>query len=207
MSLTDNEVITELKSAAEWFAQHGRNTNTAIIGICNRAVDLINRQKAKNKDLFYKLEGVMHSVDKWLDGDELKQDEVNRAATMREKTLQIMEQQKADVDFYKERSSKYKAQVEVLLEQTKKQKAEIEKLELALSVSKAFNITKPETVEEVAKYYSVKADTIKAEAIKEFWKILKRKAFGIIDPDSSIQVVDIADGDNLIKEVVGEQNG
>jgi hypothetical protein len=33
----------------------------------------------------------MHSVDKWLDGKELEQDEVNRAATMREKTLQIVE--------------------------------------------------------------------------------------------------------------------
>ena len=42
-------------------------------------------------DLYYKLVGVMHSVDKWLEGDELKQDEVNRAATMRGKTLQIIE--------------------------------------------------------------------------------------------------------------------
>ena len=33
----------------------------------------------------------MHSVDKWLDGKELEQDEVNRAATMREKTLRIIE--------------------------------------------------------------------------------------------------------------------
>lgn len=42
---------------------------------------------------------------------------------------------------------------------------------------------------------------IKTEAIKEFWKMLKRKAFGIIDPDSSIKVVDVADGDNLVKEM------
>lgn len=40
-----------------------------------------------------------------------------------------VEQQKADIDFYKERSSKYEAQVAVLLEQTHRQKAEIEKFE------------------------------------------------------------------------------
>ena len=60
------------------------------------ALDLINRLQAENKDLFYKLEGVMHSVDKWLDGDELKQDEVNRAITMREKTLKIVEDLQAE---------------------------------------------------------------------------------------------------------------
>lgn len=45
--------------------------------------------------LEYTLLGVMHSVDKWLDGDELEQDEVNRAITMREKTLRIVETAKA----------------------------------------------------------------------------------------------------------------
>ena len=55
-----------------------------------------NKLQAENKDLFYKLEGVMHSVDKWLDGDELKQDEVNRAITMREKTLKIVENLQAE---------------------------------------------------------------------------------------------------------------
>ena len=58
--------------------------------------ETINRLQAENKDLFYKLEGVMHSVDKWLDGDELKQDEVNRAITMREKTLKIVEDLQAE---------------------------------------------------------------------------------------------------------------
>ena len=45
--MTDNEIIKELQSASEWFSEHGRNTNTAIIGICDRAVALINRQKAE----------------------------------------------------------------------------------------------------------------------------------------------------------------
>lgn len=38
------------------------------------------------------LEGVMWSVDKWLDGDELNQDPVNRAITMREKILKLLEE-------------------------------------------------------------------------------------------------------------------
>jgi len=49
-------------------------------------------------------------------------------------------------------------------------------------------------------------ENAKSEAIKEFWKMLKRKAFGIIDPDSSIKVVDVADGDNLVKEMEGGTN-
>lgn len=45
--MTDNEIIKELRSAAEWFTEHGRNTNTAIVGICERAIDHINRQQAE----------------------------------------------------------------------------------------------------------------------------------------------------------------
>ena len=53
--------------------------------------------RAEVDKLKYTLVGVMHSVDKWLDGDELKQDEVNRAITMREKTLRIVENARAEV--------------------------------------------------------------------------------------------------------------
>ena len=58
----------------------------------------IDEQQAEIDDLFYKLTGVMCSVDKWLEGDELKQDEVNRAATMREKTLRITEKQQEEIE-------------------------------------------------------------------------------------------------------------
>ena len=53
--------------------------------------------KSEVDNLEYTLMGVMHSVDKWLDGDELKQDEVNRAIAMREKTLRIIESVKIEV--------------------------------------------------------------------------------------------------------------
>lgn len=32
-------IINDLRSAAEWLKEHGRNTNTALIGICERAAD------------------------------------------------------------------------------------------------------------------------------------------------------------------------
>ncbi len=49
--MTDNEIIKDLQCASEWFAEHGRNTNTAIIGICDRALDLINRLQAEKEAL------------------------------------------------------------------------------------------------------------------------------------------------------------
>lgn len=54
--------------------------------------------RAELDKLEYTLLGVMHSVDKWLDGDELEQDEVNRAITMREKTLRIVEKKQEKID-------------------------------------------------------------------------------------------------------------
>ena len=70
-----------------------KNVN-AIIEVIVAAKKLVNRVKeleAENRNLEYVLLGVMHSVDKWLDGAELEMDEVSRAATVREKTLQIVE--------------------------------------------------------------------------------------------------------------------
>ncbi len=58
----------------------------------------IERLKEVNDNLAYTIVGVMLSVDKWLEGDELEQDEVIRAATMREKTLQIVELKQAEIE-------------------------------------------------------------------------------------------------------------
>ena len=97
--LTDNEIKKALECCSDELhccsvcPQYLKDSDNDYCreDINKSALDLINRLQAENEDLFYKLTGVMHSVDKWLDGDELKQDEVNRAATMREKTLQIVE--------------------------------------------------------------------------------------------------------------------
>ena len=85
--------IKRLKNENEILSKNADNT---FQGVVREALDIINHQQKKNDDLLYKLTGVMHSVDKWLDGDELKQDEVNRAATMREKTLRLIESARAE---------------------------------------------------------------------------------------------------------------
>ena len=63
----------------------------------NNLLEAGQEWQKRAKQLEYVLLGVMHSVDKWLDGDELEQDEVNRAATMREKTLRIVENARTEV--------------------------------------------------------------------------------------------------------------
>lgn len=59
---TDEEIIMDLQNASEWFKEHGKNTNTAIIGICERAVDLINRQKAEIEEKSKRLREVLPIV-------------------------------------------------------------------------------------------------------------------------------------------------
>lgn len=99
--LTDSEIVKALEcisgKAKDWDCDKCPfDCAICTSFVAEKSLDLINRLQAENKDLFYKLEGVMHSVDKWLDGDELKQDEVNRAITMREKTLKIVEDLQAE---------------------------------------------------------------------------------------------------------------
>lgn len=75
--------------------------------LSGETIDLINRQQAEIDRLELVLLGVMHFVDKWLDGAELEQDEVSKASTMREKTLQIVEKQQAEIEQWKEEANKY----------------------------------------------------------------------------------------------------
>lgn len=70
--------LREFASTKECEAQCG------LIRVLKEAADMLANQA-------YIILGVMHSVDKWLDGKELDQDEVNRAVTMREKVLRIIE--------------------------------------------------------------------------------------------------------------------
>ena len=89
-SLTTEKAITMIDE----YLQEPNNISrewVAVLELCRKALE-------ENNDLFFKLQGVMLSVDKWIDGDELKQDEVNRAATMREKTLQITEKLEAEIE-------------------------------------------------------------------------------------------------------------
>lgn len=67
-------------------------------GIAKNALELIAAKDTQIAELHTQLfhseltiSGVMHFVDKWLEGKELKQPPEVRAATMREKTLSIIE--------------------------------------------------------------------------------------------------------------------
>lgn len=75
------DLAVRLRECAE--AQGGKDTGT-LIQTAKEAADMLEHQA-------YIILGVMHSVDKWLDGKELEQDEVNRAVTMREKVLRIID--------------------------------------------------------------------------------------------------------------------
>ena len=129
--MTDKEIFANeilcIKRRASGRCNGGTDCNTCdllmddteIIEAYQRAMknnDLINRLQKENADLFFKLQGVMHSVDKWLDGDELKQDEANRAATMREKTLQITEKQQAEIERLQHEILSCNTKIEVLQE-------------------------------------------------------------------------------------------
>ena len=85
------------------------------------ALHLINRQKSEIDNLKYTLLGVMHFVDKWLDEDELEQDEVKRAEIMREKTLNIVEELQTKIIKEKNKNSK-------LRNKRNRLKAEIDRL-------------------------------------------------------------------------------
>ena len=90
--MTDEQIVKALEITSEDIICAVADENNKTHFVTNQNVlALIERQRTEIRNLEYTLLGVMHSVDKWLDGDELEQDEVNRAITMREKTLSIVE--------------------------------------------------------------------------------------------------------------------
>lgn len=191
IDLTNEDIISSLKMIATT-----RNCNECKIRNCkwgtcnceqitaNAALDLIKCLQSENEDLFYKLTGVMHSVDKWLDGDELKQDEVNRAATMREKTLQIVENLQSENE---------------RLEKETKDKERAYNDEFCLR--KEWKTKCQELLEE--------KQTARSEAYKEFTEKLKEfmhNRFKALD-EYEFEYITERDINNFIKEMVGEDNG
>ena len=191
IDLTNEDIISSLKLIATT-----RNCNECKIRNCkwgtcnceqitaNAALDLIKCLQSENEDLFYKLTGVMHSVDKWLDGDELKQDEVNRAATMREKTLQIVENLQSENE---------------RLEKETKDKERAYNDEFCLR--KEWKTKCQELLEE--------KQTARSEAYKEFAERLKIEAMSSKNKRPSLILegaVDCSCIDRVLKEMVGENN-
>lgn len=96
------EKVKELTQANEQLSEsydHLEKTKDELLAERSRLIEKCQEAEKINKEkckLEYTLLGVMHSVDKWLEGEELEQDEVKRAITMREKTLQIVEKLTAE---------------------------------------------------------------------------------------------------------------
>ena len=112
--MTDKKALEVLKSWLRLAYQNADGTDECCAELyeaLQTMFALINRQQEEIENLTYTLLGVMHNVDKWLDGVELEQDEVNRAATMREKTLRIVEEKQAEIERLK--GYPYAIQVEV----------------------------------------------------------------------------------------------
>ena len=108
MAYIDREKLKEQINDTCKYAQATNDYQRGCNAVCDWAVKIIKNMPTEDvvprsevNDLEYKLIGVMHSVDKWLEGDELNQDEVNRAITMREKTLKIVEALEDERDRYK----------------------------------------------------------------------------------------------------------
>ena len=178
--LTDSEItINALKKILDLMLCEGDLQRASTV---SHTIDLINRQKAENDDLFYKLTGVMHSVDKWLDGDELEQDEVNRAATMREKTLKI----------------------------TEDLQAENERLKKFLDMSRKVSLARRDRnlkICELNQKILEELKTAKAEAYKEFAEKLHEelRMYGIKDKFNKLVFLNVVD--KAKKELVGENDG
>jgi hypothetical protein len=189
--MTDNEIKKALECCcSETTEKNCGNCPLFNVGrpdcyrtLAKHSLDLINRQQAENENLEYKLLGVMHFVDKWLDGAELEQDEVNRASAMREKTLQLVEKKQAEIERLQ---SMNQAKIDT-----------IHDLLTEIEILTNCNFELAEKGEKVVIAYK----TAKAEAIKEFAEKCKKELrTGEIIMDKSIR--DIID--NLVKEMVGD---
>ena len=152
---------------------------------CGRLEKADENQKAEIENLTYTLLGVMHSVDKWLDGTELEQDEVNRSATMREKTLRIVEEKQAEIERLKEESSD-------------KERAYTDEYCLR------------KEWQDKCRQLLIEKQTAKSEAVKEFANKLKKHSRKMQSSDFSgdfwDEAVLVEDIDNLVIEMVGENN-
>ena len=178
--MADNEFIKALEDyIKENEFEYFHSNMMSEYSLIKKSLNLINRQQAENDDLFYKLTGVMHSVDKWLDDDELKQDEVNRAATMREKTLQIVEKQQAEIDELRHEREVLIEDIHHSADKINEQLEEIERLKYNLK----------SVLDERADH---------TDAIKEFAERLKLSFFnnGYESPDVDFDYFI----DNLVKE-------
>lgn len=123
------------------------------------AYDELDKEK---HDIELTLVGVMFSVDKWLDGAELELDEVNRAITMREKTLRIVEK-------LTEENERLKSEVSVKRKLLDKAEVRIDCLEEVNKVLQADICNATMNLEHITK----ENDRVKADTVRKMHERLK----------------------------------
>ncbi len=148
--------------------------------------DEIAEQQAEKERLGYVLMAVMHSVDKWLEGDELKQDEANRACTMREKTLKITEKLHKKIDDLKKNNQEQWVAIERRKSEIERLKAEIRNTDKTLA-----SLDRP-LIE------------VKLEAYKEFAARLYAYKTDIFIKGEELMIIPLSDYEIILKELIGE---
>lgn len=135
--LSASEIIIELQAAREWFTIHGRNTNTAIIGICDRAIALIKCQNAETKKLGVELQAVRGAAN----GYKAEIERYKGVIKLLEKDAQELRMEKQAL---KEESDKSKA---TSMRVIKRQDAEIERLNSELKATSCAALSYKEEIE------------------------------------------------------------
>ena len=100
MPNVDIDGTVSVEDAERWFLKLLKEELAPYISA------LLREKDKRINELELTLAGVMWSVDKWLDGEELEQDEVNRAIKMREKTLRIVEEKDAEIERLQKHNTK-----------------------------------------------------------------------------------------------------
>ena len=75
----DNSIIHELKACSLWFKEHGRNTNTSIVEVCDRAAEYIKELESKINEG----EINMHETTLYCPGEDLPFEDEVKAHTKR----------------------------------------------------------------------------------------------------------------------------
>lgn len=189
-----------------------------------QALSLIKELTEEISKREYIIVGVMHSVDKWLDGAELEQDEVNRAATMREKTLHIVEKLTEEVESLKqclehehasfmETFGELDDKCKRLTEENKawqaqlvsqKEKADKAYYDLACEVEnlRAENERLRTSYETVAKLWAKS----KADTVRKYREGLHKELASLGSKDKFNKGVFLTKADQIAKEMIGEKN-
>ena len=161
------------------------------------ALNLVNYLQEDGDSLFFTLSGVMWSVDKWLEGDELEMDEVNRGLAMREKTLKITEEQDEEIESLRIELNSYKIKCQEQDEEIKRLNSCVKSEDEVRTIMKSQ--MSPMINEIVNEQIDKAVELAVIKEIIDFGDSLKKEAL----IDNGFEVLQAGTIDNLVKQRVG----